>query len=157
MFGARALKSLCPAAAAASLFVAASGMGSMGATPMIDTHCAAAERVPVSMKIDAMQERLTQMEAAMAAQKQEPKIDFGKYHQRYTGKYCLVTGGSKGIGRGICLRLAQEGAHVAIHYGRDKKGAEVTQQMINEELDKMGFSTEEIKERTMIVGANASS
>ena len=61
MFGARALKSLCPAAAAASLFVAASGMGSMGATPMIDTHCAAAERVPVSMKIDAMQERLTQV------------------------------------------------------------------------------------------------
>src|SRR5881394_1687104 len=33
-----------------------------------------------------------------------------------TGQTVLVTGAAKRIGRGIALRLAQEGARVAIHY-----------------------------------------
>src|SRR4051794_34990964 len=33
------------------------------------------------------------------------------------GKTILVTGGAKRIGRAISLRLASEGAKVAIHYG----------------------------------------
>lgn len=35
---------------------------------------------------------------------------------RLAGKIALVTGGSRGIGRAIALRLAADGAHVAVHY-----------------------------------------
>ena len=39
------------------------------------------------------------------------------------GQVILVTGAAKRIGRGIALRLAQEGARVAIHYGSSEAEA----------------------------------
>jgi NAD(P)-dependent dehydrogenase (short-subunit alcohol dehydrogenase family) len=42
------------------------------------------------------------------------------------GKVVLVTGAAKRIGRGIALRLAREGARVAIHYGTSEVEARRT-------------------------------
>ena len=40
-----------------------------------------------------------------------------------SGKICLVTGGSRGIGRGICLELARDGANIIVNYSSDEKAA----------------------------------
>jgi len=47
-------------------------------------------------------------------------------HSDLTGKIILVTGAAKRIGRGIALRLAAEGARVAIHYHRSEAEARRT-------------------------------
>lgn len=63
-----------------------------------------------------------------------------------SGKTALVTGGSRGIGKGIALRLAEEGALVVVHYGNNSEAATDVVRTIE---DKGG--------RAIAIGANLSS
>lgn len=45
---------------------------------------------------------------------------------RLAGQVALVTGGGRGIGRGISLRLARDGAHVVVNYCDNATAAEAT-------------------------------
>jgi enoyl-[acyl-carrier protein] reductase III len=48
------------------------------------------------------------------------------------GKVALITGGSRGIGRAIALRLAENGVDTVVNYVRHKKDAEETAQLVEE-------------------------
>lgn len=48
------------------------------------------------------------------------------------GKTALVTGGSRGIGRSICLALASDGANIAVNYASNEKAAAETIAMLKD-------------------------
>lgn len=64
---------------------------------------------------------------------------------RLKNKVVIVTGGSRGIGRGIAVRLAEEGARVVINYAKNKKAA----QEVKSEIEDAGG-------RALILKANVS-
>jgi 3-oxoacyl-[acyl-carrier protein] reductase len=47
-------------------------------------------------------------------------------------KYALVTGGSRGIGRAVCLKLAEEGYHILINYKSNEAEAQNTLALVRE-------------------------
>jgi enoyl-[acyl-carrier protein] reductase III len=48
------------------------------------------------------------------------------------GKFALITGSSRGIGRGIALKLAENGADIAVHYYQNEAAAKQTLAMIRD-------------------------
>jgi NAD(P)-dependent dehydrogenase (short-subunit alcohol dehydrogenase family) len=46
--------------------------------------------------------------------------------QMFAGKTALVTGASKGVGKGIALELARNGCAIAVNYNSDASGADAT-------------------------------
>jgi enoyl-[acyl-carrier protein] reductase III len=60
---------------------------------------------------------------------------------RLKGKIALVTGSSRGIGRAIALKLAEEGADVIVNFLRHRQGAEQTAR----DIEKLGVSAQIIK------------
>ncbi len=53
-------------------------------------------------------------------------------NKRLTGEIAIVTGSDSGIGQATAIAFAREGADVAVTYLEDRKGAEHTQQLIEE-------------------------
>jgi len=51
---------------------------------------------------------------------------------RLEGRIALITGSSRGIGRGIALEFAREGAHIVVNYRRDAAAADATVHAIEE-------------------------
>lgn len=49
-----------------------------------------------------------------------------------TQQYALVTGGSRGLGRAICVKLAQMGYSVLVNYQGNTAAAEETKQLVEE-------------------------
>jgi len=48
------------------------------------------------------------------------------------GKVAIVTGGSRGIGRAVCVALAQAGAHVLVNYRSNEEAANETLRLVEE-------------------------
>lgn len=51
-------------------------------------------------------------------------------------KYALVTGGSRGLGRAVCVKLAQMGFSVIVNYQSNKSAADETVKLIEEQGEK---------------------
>ena len=47
-------------------------------------------------------------------------------------KYALVTGGSRGIGRAVCVKLAQMGYHIIINYVSNATEAQKTLELVRQ-------------------------
>ena len=61
----------------------------------------------------------------------------GTTHECTHQPVALVTGGSRGIGRGICQALAQKGYAVAVNYAGNQQAAQETQALLDPAVDSL--------------------
>jgi 3-oxoacyl-[acyl-carrier protein] reductase len=61
-------------------------------------------------------------------------------NSKLAGKVALVTGGSRGIGRAICQKLAAEGAQVFVNYSSNSSAAEETAALCGNGAEIIGFN-----------------
>jgi 3-oxoacyl-[acyl-carrier protein] reductase len=66
-------------------------------------------------------------------------------------KYALVTGGSRGIGRAISVRLAQAGYHVIINYTSNATEAKRTLDMIEGQGELLAFDVSDSKQTSKAI------
>lgn len=52
---------------------------------------------------------------------------------RKTELYALVTGGSRGIGRAICVQLARQGYHILVNFKTNREAADITASLVEAE------------------------
>ncbi len=65
---------------------------------------------------------------------------------RFTGKVALITGGGRGIGRAICVRLAQEGADIAFSGRKNDENVAETIRQIKETGAKSHFIQSDVSQ-----------
>ena len=64
-----------------------------------------------------------------------------------TTPVALVTGGSKGIGRAICVELARAGCYIVINYLGDEQGAAQTLAMVENAGGRGEISRFDVRDR----------
>jgi NAD(P)-dependent dehydrogenase (short-subunit alcohol dehydrogenase family) len=69
--------------------------------------------------------------------------------KKLSGRVALVTGAAKRLGRAVALRLAQEGADIAIHYGKSAADAKE----VVDEITKLGRRSSAFSAELTDVGA----
>lgn len=67
-------------------------------------------------------------------------------------KYALITGGSRGIGRAVCIRLAQEGYRVVINYARNEAEARTTLELCNGQGELLPFDVSDSQQVRTAIG-----
>lgn len=73
---------------------------------------------------------------------------------RLTGKTALITGSSRGIGAGIALRYAQEGADIVVHFHRSEdEGHEIRDriQALGRRVELLGADIGDVKDTRRLV------